>query len=92
MGAALLVAPVASADDSSAPKRPNILFAIADDASFPHMSAYGCKWVQTPAFDRVARNSFYTSVHPQRKMCAIAFIDFNGPQLMATRGRCKSLV
>ncbi|MED5576509.1 MAG: heparan N-sulfatase, partial [Planctomycetota bacterium] len=53
VGAAWLVAPVASADDSSAPKRPNILFAIADDASFPHMSAYGCKWVQTPAFDRV---------------------------------------
>ncbi|MED5284328.1 MAG: heparan N-sulfatase, partial [Planctomycetota bacterium] len=49
VGAAWLVAPVASADDSSAPKRPNILFAIADDASFPHMSAYGCKWVQTPA-------------------------------------------
>ncbi len=35
--------------------RPNILFAIADDASFPHMGAYGCKWVKTPAFDRVAR-------------------------------------
>lgn len=38
-----------------APPRPNILFAIADDASFPHMSAYGCRWIHTPAFDRVAR-------------------------------------
>ena len=36
--------------------RPNILFAVADDASFPHMSAYGCPWIKTPGFDRVARN------------------------------------
>ena len=35
-------------------KQPNILFALADDLSFPHMSAYGTEWVQTPAFDRVA--------------------------------------
>jgi N-sulfoglucosamine sulfohydrolase len=35
--------------------RPNILFCIADDASWPHMSAYGSKFVNTPNFDRVAR-------------------------------------
>jgi len=34
--------------------RPNILFAIADDASWKHFGAYGCNWVKTPAFDRVA--------------------------------------
>ena len=34
--------------------RPNILFALADDASFPYMSAYGCQWVSTPGFDKVA--------------------------------------
>jgi N-sulfoglucosamine sulfohydrolase len=34
--------------------RPNILFALADDLSFPHTSAYGCSWVKTPGFDRVA--------------------------------------
>jgi N-sulfoglucosamine sulfohydrolase len=33
-------------------KKPNILFAIADDAS--HMSAYGHTFVNTPHFDRVA--------------------------------------
>lgn len=38
------------------PERPNILFAIADDISWPHMKAYGCKWVNTPGFDRVAKN------------------------------------
>ncbi len=37
-------------------KRPNILFAIADDASYPHMGAYGTEWVVTPAFDYVAKN------------------------------------
>lgn len=36
-------------------KRPNILFCISDDQSFPHTSAYGCKWVNTPAFDRIAK-------------------------------------
>lgn len=36
-------------------KRPNILFAIADDISYPYMSAYGTKGVHTPAFDEVAR-------------------------------------
>ena len=35
--------------------RPNILFCIADDASYAHFSAYGCRWVNTPGFDRVAR-------------------------------------
>ena len=37
------------------PQQPNILFAIADDASWPHFSAYGCKFIHTPAFDRIAR-------------------------------------
>src|SRR5262245_613652 len=37
------------------PGRPNILLAIADDASWPHMSAYGCRFLKTPGFDRVAR-------------------------------------
>lgn len=36
-------------------QRPNILFAISDDQSFPHAGAYGCTWVKTPAFDRVAK-------------------------------------
>jgi N-sulfoglucosamine sulfohydrolase len=34
-------------------QRPNILFVIADDAGI-EMSAYGHKWVKTPAFDRLA--------------------------------------
>ena len=35
-------------------KRPNILFAISDDQSFPHTGAAGDPVVRTPHFDRVA--------------------------------------
>ncbi|MGK7394248.1 MAG: sulfatase family protein [Candidatus Cyclobacteriaceae bacterium M3_2C_046] len=35
-------------------QRPNILFAISDDQSFPYASAYGDQTVNTPAFDKVA--------------------------------------
>ncbi len=51
--------------------RPNILFAIADDASYPHMGAYGTTWVETPHFDRVAREGvlFQNAYTPNAK-CA----------------------
>lgn len=51
--------------------RPNILFAISDDQSFPHASAYGTEWVDTPAFDRVAREGllFMRAYTPNAK-CA----------------------
>jgi uncharacterized sulfatase len=42
-------------------KRPNILFAISDDQSFEHTSFSGCKFVRTPAFDRVAGEGIYFS-------------------------------
>src|SRR4051794_25040524 len=42
------------AQPAPAARKPNILFCIADDASWPHMSAYGCRFVNTPNFDRVA--------------------------------------
>lgn len=39
-------------------RRPNILFAIADDWSWPFASIAGDKTCSTPAFDRVAREGF----------------------------------
>lgn len=36
-------------------KAPNILFAIADDQSYPHTSAYGQKIYKTPVFDSIAQ-------------------------------------
>ena len=44
-----------------APVRPNILFAISDDQSFAHTSFAGAKFLQTPAFDRVAKEGVYFS-------------------------------
>ncbi|MGK0302369.1 MAG: N-sulfoglucosamine sulfohydrolase [Planctomycetota bacterium] len=50
-----LGAPDIPAQDPSAQDRPNILFCIADDWGWPHAGAHGDTVVQTPAFDRVAR-------------------------------------
>lgn len=51
--------------------KPNILFCLADDASYPHMGAYGCKWVNTPAFDKVAANGvLFTNAYTPNAKCA----------------------
>lgn len=60
-----------STDDSQQNKRPNILFAISDDQSFLHTSFAGCKTVETPAFDRVAREGiFFTNCFAGSPGCA----------------------
>ncbi|MDZ7692228.1 MAG: sulfatase [Balneolaceae bacterium] len=52
-------------------QRPNILFAVADDASFPHMGAYGTDWIETPAFDRVAdQGILFTRAFTPNPKCA----------------------
>jgi len=43
--------PTCNADDD----RPNILFCITDDQSYPYASIYGCTGIQTPAFDQIAK-------------------------------------
>ncbi len=56
--------------DAVAP-RPNILFAIADDASYPHMGAYGTEWISTPAFDQVAKNGIlFNNAYTPNAKCA----------------------
>jgi len=45
---------VKNAKEKTELQRPNILFCIADDASYKHFSANGCNWASTPGFDRVA--------------------------------------
>jgi arylsulfatase A-like enzyme len=66
-GLFLLVVP----DPLSAQERPNVLVAVADDASFPHFGAYGTEWVDTPAFDRVARDGLlFTRAFTPNAKCA----------------------
>ncbi len=52
-------------------RRPNILFAVADDQSWPHTSAAGDRVVKTPAFDRVARTGvLFTNAISNSPGCA----------------------
>ena len=63
-----LLSPVLVAKDAA---RPNILFALADDWSYPHAGAYGCTWVKTPTFDRIARQGLlFTQVYTPTAKCA----------------------
>ena len=65
-------------DANSQTRRPNILFAIADDWSHGHAGAYGATWLETPAFDRVARegvlfNNCFTS-NPKCSPCRASIL------------------
>ncbi len=58
-------------NNKNVPEKPNILFAIADDASWKHFGAYGCNWVKTPAFDRVANQGIlFTRAYTPNAKCA----------------------
>jgi N-sulfoglucosamine sulfohydrolase len=66
----VLLLPSVSCSKKTSP-RPNILIAIMDDASFPHMGAYGCDWVKTPAFDRVAKEGLlFNRAYTPNAKCA----------------------
>jgi len=61
---------VACGPHEESPK-PNILFAISDDQSFPHAGAYGCEWVNTPTFDRIAEQGLlFMSCYTPNAKCA----------------------
>ena len=69
--AALGLAPSLTRAAADKTSRPNILFALADDWSFGHAGAYGCRWVKTPAFDRVAREGLlFTHAYTPDGKCA----------------------
>ena len=67
----ILLALVCMAPFSHAETKPNILFAIADDWSYWHAGAYGCKWIKTPAMDRVAREGIlFTQAYTPNGKCS----------------------
>ncbi len=67
----VLVATCSSPLHVTAADQPNILFCIADDASFPHMGAYGSDWLTTPGFDRVAAEGIlFTNAYTPNAKCA----------------------
>jgi N-sulfoglucosamine sulfohydrolase len=64
----ILHSPAAETAEASSP---NILFAVADDWSYGHAGAYGCRWVKTPAFDRVAgQGILFTHAYTPNAKCA----------------------
>ena len=72
--AVLLLAPPNTFAAGNVPtpvSRPNILFAVADDWSYGHAGAYGCHWVKTPAFDRLAEQGIlFTHAYTPNAKCA----------------------
>lgn len=68
--AVLLLLATLSSRGATAPSRPNILFAIADDWGL-HAGAYGTRWVKTPTFDRVAREGLlFNKAYTPNAKCA----------------------
>ncbi|WP_200978974.1 sulfatase [Echinicola sp. 20G] len=50
---------------------PNILFAIMDDVTYMHMGAYGCDWVKTPNFDKIAAEGIlFNNAYTPNAKCA----------------------
>ncbi len=62
--------------------RPNILFAVADDWGL-HAGAYGTTWVNTPAFDRIAKEGllFQNAYTPMAKCAPSRAIILTGRHL-----------
>lgn len=66
-----LVSGCGSDTDKTNNKPPNILFVISDDQSFYHTSFEGSTFVNTPAFDRIAKEGVYfTNVMAGSPGCA----------------------
>lgn len=67
----VLVTGCAIQSEKKTRERPNILFCLADDVSYPHMGAYGCDWLKTPNFDRVAdQGLLFTNAYTPNAKCA----------------------
>ncbi|MFC2080004.1 sulfatase [Bacteroidota bacterium] len=64
---------VASCADNKPNDPPNILFIIADDISRTSMGAYGCEFLETPNFDRIAEEGvLFTNAYVCNPKCAPA--------------------
>ncbi len=70
---ALMLGYLASEQSVCGADQPNILFIIADDASRDSMGVYGSTYVETPNFDRIAREGvLFTQAYNCNPKCAPA--------------------
>lgn len=71
VGLLLLTSGASAAAETQDARRPSILFIIDDDWSWGHAGAYGCQWIKTPAFDRIAREGvLFTSTFTNNPKCS----------------------
>lgn len=69
IAAGVLITSVSCA--KTTPKKTNILFCVGDDITWKHLGAYGCNWIKTPGFDRVAKNGIlFTNAYTTNAKCA----------------------
>ncbi len=62
---------IAIADASETPRRPNIVFIMADDLGYNDLGCYGQKRILTPRIDRLAREGMrFTQVYAGSTVCA----------------------
>lgn len=78
----LIAEPTNGDDEKQSSVPPNILFAIADDWGL-HAGAYGTPWVNTPAFDRIAKEGllFNNAFTPMAKCAPSRAIVLTGRHL-----------
>ena len=74
---------VAAATDEK-PRRPNILFILADDLGYGDLGCYGCPDTKTPHLDRLARQGVRFTAHyangPECTPTRVAFLTGRYPQ------------
>ncbi|HLF33309.1 MAG TPA: sulfatase-like hydrolase/transferase, partial [Cyclobacteriaceae bacterium] len=57
----LLSCGIKKSEHDAGSARPNILFVISDDQSWINTGFAGCRELETPSFDRIARSGIYFS-------------------------------
>src|SRR5512147_1735166 len=68
---ALLVVSLTALHAADAPKRPNIVFVIADDLGYGDLGCYGQKKIRTPNIDRLAAEGMrFTQHYSGNAVCA----------------------
>jgi len=69
---AAIAAAARDADEGTAPpRRTNVLFVVADDASCHFGETYGCRWARTPAIDRLAQEGLvFDNAYVPTSKCA----------------------
>lgn len=73
--------------------RPNILFAIADDWGTDHAGVYGCDWIKTPSFDRLAKEGilFRRAYTPNAKCAPCRAIILTGRNSWQLEDACNHI-